>query len=84
LLKPYFVISGIAQKITRPKNQVALSPLGFSLPLSHPAFAQNFVNSFNLSTKSKIRSLLQHELKKRLKIGRFQLISCHRGILLIH
>jgi hypothetical protein len=38
--------------------------------LSHPAFAQNFVTSFDLSTKSKIKSLLEHQLKKPSKIGR--------------
>ena len=70
LVKPYFVLSGIAQRMTRPKKQVPRSGLGFSLPLSHPAFAQNFVTSFNLSTKSKIKSILEHHLKKPSKIGR--------------
>ena len=70
LAKPYFVISGIAQRITRPKKQVARSGLGFSLPLSHPAFAQNFVTSFDLSTLSKIKSLLEKQVKKPSKLGR--------------
>ena len=70
LAKPYFAVSGIAQKITRPKKQAPRSGLGFSLPLSHPAFAQNFVTSFDLSTRAKIKCVLENQVKKPSKIGR--------------
>ena len=75
LAKPYLLVSGIAQKLTRPKNQASkainfFDSLGVSLPSAHPGFAQNLVNSLDLSTPRKVKSLLERELKKPYKVGR--------------
>ena len=75
LAKPYLLLSGIAQKLTRPKNQALKSwnffdSLGVSLPPAHPGFAQNLVTSLDLSTPAKVKSLLETEIKKPYKIGR--------------
>ena len=75
LAKPYLLVSGIAQKLTRPKNQASkainfFDSLGVSLPSAHPGFAQNLVSSLDLSTPSKVKSLLEKELKKPYKVGK--------------
>ena len=72
--KPYLLSSGIGQKLTRPKNQASkamnfFDSLGVSLPPAHPGFAQNLVSSLDLSTPSKVKSILESELKKPYKVG---------------